>query len=421
VYFLLNKLADTTLQALKHYHKLLEKQTGKQSKRIRMDEGPEFDNRLWREYLAEHGIIHEMTSPYSSSGNAVTERANRTVMDCVRTILHDAGLPGTYWAEGAATIVYLKDFVPMARHPGKTPHELWYGKKPDIAHLRPFGCTAYVRVPEEVIGGKLNDQSIKCVLLGYFGHDGYQLLDRSSRRIFHSCDIIFEEGVTHRTLDTGSLSAGEQLSDDEGYVTLSEPELPNTPSIQDDERAQGLAPAHLTAPTIPVTPVITPLTAVEPPVPHHSTWNMVPTCAINESRESEQHIGQARRDGEEWAKMVTINAFLTHLDDTVALLIDPENNWIPNSYTEGMTRLDLWKEPMDKEIANMHAHQVWTLVDRPSDIKPMQNRWTFANKYDISGKLVGRKARLVAKVSLRSPGWITSRPMHRLSGMSRYG
>jgi hypothetical protein len=95
--------------------------------------------------------------------------------------------------------------------------------------------------------------------------------------------------------------------------------------------------------------------------------------------------------------MVTINAFLTHLDDTVALLIDPENNWIPNSYTEAMTRLDLWKEPMDKEIANMDTHQVWTLVDRPPDIKPMQNRWTFANKYNISGKLVGRKARLVAK------------------------
>jgi Reverse transcriptase (RNA-dependent DNA polymerase) len=293
---------------------------------------------------------------------------------------------------------------PYQRHPGKTPHELWYGKKPDVAHLRPFGCTAYARVPEEVIGGKLNDQSIKCVLLGYFGRDGYRLLDRSTGRIFRSRDVIFEEGVAHRTLDTGSLTAGEQLSDDEDHVTLSEPGLSNTPSIQDDERAQGLVPAHLSAPTIPITPIITPPATVETPVPRRSTRNTVPTRAINESRESEQHIGQARRDGEEWAKMVTINAFLTHLDDTAALLIDPENNWIPNSYTEAMTRPDLWKEPMDKEITNMHAHQVWTLVDRPSDIKPMQNRWTFANKYDVSGKLVGRKARLVAKGFTQIPG-----------------
>jgi hypothetical protein len=102
--------------------------------------------------------------------------------------------------------------------------------------------------------------------------------------------------------------------------------------------------------------------------------------------------------------MVSINAFLTHLDDTAALLVDPGNNWIPNSYTEAMTCPDLWKEPMDKEIANMHTHSVWTLVDRPPDIKPMQNRWTFANKYDISGRLVGRKARLVAKGFTQIPG-----------------
>jgi hypothetical protein len=69
-----------------------------------------------------------------------------------------------------------------------------------------------------------------------------------------------------------------------------------------------------------------------------------------------------------------------------------------------MTRLDLWKEPMDKEIANMDMHQVWTLVDPPPNIKPMQNHWTFANRYDISGKLVGRKVRLVAKCFTQIPG-----------------
>jgi hypothetical protein len=52
----------------------------------------------------------------------------------------------------------------------------------------------------------------------------------------------------------------------------------------------------------------------------------------------------------------------------------------------------------------MHAHHVWTLVDHPLNIKPMQNQWTFANKYDASGKLIGRKARLVAKGFTQIPG-----------------
>jgi hypothetical protein len=177
-------------------------------------------------------------------------------------------------------VVYLKDFVLTTRHPGKTPHELWYGKKPDIAHLRPFGCTAYARVPEEVIGGKLNDWSIKCILLGYFGRNRYCLLDRSSGRIFRSHNVIFEEGVVHRTLEPGPLSAGEQVDDYEDHVMLSEPEASDVPSIQDDERTQGLVLAHLTAPTLTITPTVTPPTVVEPPTLRRSTRNTVPPILL---------------------------------------------------------------------------------------------------------------------------------------------
>jgi len=34
-------------------------------------------------------------------------------------------------------------------------------------------------------------------LLGYFGHDGYKLLDKSTSAVFRSQDIIFEEGIMH--------------------------------------------------------------------------------------------------------------------------------------------------------------------------------------------------------------------------------
>jgi hypothetical protein len=188
--------------------------------------------------------------------------------------------------------------------------------------------------------------------------------------------VIFEEGLAHRTLEPGPLSMGERVDDYEDHVTLSEPEASDVPSIQDNERTQGLVPAHLMAPMLTITPAVTPPTVVEPPTLHRSTRNTVPSRTIGKSRDSEQRTMQARCDGEEWAvdaNMVTINAFLTHLDDTAALLVDPDNNWIPNLYTEAMTRPDLWKEPMDKEIENMHTHNVWALVDHPPNIKPMQN------------------------------------------------
>jgi hypothetical protein len=43
-------------------------------------------------FCAEHGIIHERTSPYSPQSNRVVERNNRTLTDLVNSMLDTAGL-----------------------------------------------------------------------------------------------------------------------------------------------------------------------------------------------------------------------------------------------------------------------------------------------------------------------------------------
>jgi len=48
---------------------------------------------------------------------------------------------------------------------------------------------------------KLNPRLVKTVLLGYFGHNGYKLLDKSTGAIFKSRDVIFEEGITHLVMN----------------------------------------------------------------------------------------------------------------------------------------------------------------------------------------------------------------------------
>ena len=68
-----------------------------------------------------------------------------------------------------------------------------------MSHLRPFGTTAYSHIPVDLNISKLYPRSVKTVLLGYFGRDGYKLLDRETGLTFRSRDIIFEEGITHFT------------------------------------------------------------------------------------------------------------------------------------------------------------------------------------------------------------------------------
>jgi hypothetical protein len=133
----------------------------------------------------------------------------------------------------------------------------------------------------------------------------------------------------------------------------------------------------------------------------------VATQALTESKGSKQCVVDAKHGGEDWAmsvKMGSVVAYLTHLDNSAALLADPENNWLLDSYTKAMSRPDRWEEPIEQEIKNLSDHHVWTLVDWPAGIKPMQNCWTFVNKYNADGALVGRKAHLVAKGFTQIPG-----------------
>ena len=45
-------------------------------------------------------------------------------------------------------------------------HELYFGRKPNLRHLRVFGSIAYVHVPDEK-RRKLDPKSEKCILVDY--------------------------------------------------------------------------------------------------------------------------------------------------------------------------------------------------------------------------------------------------------------
>ena len=54
-------------------------------------------------------------------------------------MLNEKGLPNTFWAEVAYTVVYLFNRCPTKAVQDKTPMEAWSGKKPLAKHLRVFG------------------------------------------------------------------------------------------------------------------------------------------------------------------------------------------------------------------------------------------------------------------------------------------
>ena len=117
-------------------------------------------------YVRKEGVRDELTVPKTPEQNGVAERMNRTLVEGVRAMLANARLPHRFWAEALSTPVYLRNRSPAMAVKGMTPFEAWTGEKPNVEHLRLFGCAAYAHVAKDD-RKKLDVKSRKCILLGY--------------------------------------------------------------------------------------------------------------------------------------------------------------------------------------------------------------------------------------------------------------
>jgi len=81
-------------------------------------------------------------------------------------MLHDQNLPKFLWGEATNTVVYVQNRVPHQALDNKTPKEMFIGAKPDIGHLRIFGCPVYFHVPKDK-RNKLEATKKKGAFVGY--------------------------------------------------------------------------------------------------------------------------------------------------------------------------------------------------------------------------------------------------------------
>lgn len=83
-----------------------------------------------------------------------------------------------------------------------------------------------------------------------------------------------------------------------------------------------------------------------------------------------------------------------------AFMMEGNDTSVPKTYVEAMKRPDLWKPPMEEELKVMEERGVFELVDEksvPNGKNIVGCRWVFANKFNVEGEVIRRKAWLVAK------------------------
>ncbi|KAJ9512603.1 hypothetical protein QJQ45_018898 [Haematococcus lacustris] len=187
----------------------LQRQSGHTVKALRTDRGGEFTGGELQAWLRAEGVIHQQTAPYSPEMNGSAERINRTLEECVRAMTQAAGTPKHLWGEALRTAADLHNLSAVSGKPC-TPHELMFGVKPDVSHLRVWGCPAYVHDP--MPASKLDSRSVKGVFVGYErGGKAYRVW--AGGRIYVSKSVVFDEQtvlqrfVPHAVLAPAELAA----------------------------------------------------------------------------------------------------------------------------------------------------------------------------------------------------------------------
>ncbi|KAE9182202.1 hypothetical protein PF004_g24314 [Phytophthora fragariae] len=133
-------------------------------RRVLTDKGQEFCNGAMERWFKKKGIVYTKVGPNASQLNPV-ERTHQTLIGMVKTMMHQSGLPPSFWTHALETAVYVKNRV-FCKGAGCTPYELMFGSKPDIHHVRAFGSVTYCHTPVS----KRKKLSVKCsigFLIGY--------------------------------------------------------------------------------------------------------------------------------------------------------------------------------------------------------------------------------------------------------------
>lgn len=100
----------------------------------------------------------------------------------------------------------------------------WSMKKPNLSHLRIFGCMVMVQIPKQK-RKKFSSKSMKCIFIGYCENTkGYRFYDQKQQKVLISRDVIFIENEFSREVN---------LIDKTNYVCIfpeaycSENDIPN--------------------------------------------------------------------------------------------------------------------------------------------------------------------------------------------------
>lgn len=334
-------------------------------KALQTDGGGEYCGNEFDSYLKEMGIQHRVSTPYTPQQNGRSERVNQTLMNIVRSLLIESGLPAQFWAEALNTAYKLKNICPTRALNGAIPFELWSGRKlgdKDFQRLKVFGCLAWYA---DLNKPKLGERAKKAILLGYEDDmKTYRLWDLSEQKIHLSRDVVFEETKFPFKFSPGPVNP--EYKESEVIFSVTE-DVPNSEVTMVSEGTE---------------------TEIED---GDEGFKGFPETEAGEDETKQKRKSERSKKPKGCG---CCNAVIC------STLQDPE------TVEEALSRPDAekWEEAMKMEMDKLNQSDSWKLVMRPHNKNVIGSKWIFKIKKNEQGEVERYKARLVAQGHRQIPG-----------------
>ncbi|CAI7803712.1 unnamed protein product [Closterium sp. NIES-53] len=161
--------------------------------RLHSDRGGEFTSDLLRDFYRGEVILELFTLAACPQQYGIAERRIGLVMEVARTSMIHVAASHFLWPFAVRYAAHQLNIWPRVSLPETLPTLRWTGKVGDALLIRVWGSRAFVR---DTSADKLSASAIPYVFLG-FPHDapGWQFYHPTSRRVFPSQDLTFDESV----------------------------------------------------------------------------------------------------------------------------------------------------------------------------------------------------------------------------------
>nr|GEZ44552.1 ribonuclease H-like domain-containing protein [Tanacetum cinerariifolium] len=159
----------------------------------RCDNGGEFRNKEMDDFCSQKGIKREFCNARTPQQKGAGERRNRTLIEAIRTMLADAKLLVTFWAEAVNTTCYVQNRVLVNKSHNKTLYELFNGRIPAIGFLKPFGCHVMILNTLDHLG-MFEEKGDEGFFIGYFmSSKAFRVFNKRTKRVEENLHVDFLE------------------------------------------------------------------------------------------------------------------------------------------------------------------------------------------------------------------------------------